>query len=67
MKRKHSYTYVITDNSGNITSVNAPNAKVARERALSNTSNICSCQRAFKRGGNLGHQIMKKSDCLFSL
>ena len=67
MKRKHSYTYIATTTTGELRSITAPNAKVARVVAQNSAEPIRSCQRAFKRGGMLGHQIMKKSDCLLSL
>ena len=67
MKRKHSYTYIAPTTTGELRSISAPNAKVARIVAQNSAAPIRSCQRAFKRGGVLGHQIMKKSDCLLSL
>lgn len=56
--------YVATDINGQMFSITAPNAKTARVVALNNDTPIINCQRVFKRGGNLSHQIMKDKDII---
>jgi hypothetical protein len=65
--RKHSYAYIATTTDGKQFSINAPNSVVARTKALAVEQTVETLERVFKRGGDLGRQVMKKSDLLAQL
>ena len=62
--RKHSYAYIATTTEGTQFSITAPNSADARAKALAADATVKTLERVFKRGGDLGRQVMKKSDLI---
>lgn len=64
MKRKaQKNIYIATLANGEMATITAPNAKTARIVALNSADPVVGLNRAFKRGGKIGNQVMNKSDC----